>query len=254
MWCTASSSPTPHRSRTQTLGHCGATDVSSAADLPPRIGTSDQPLPGPAHPTLPPPDPRDHPLPGPGSGHTASPRRSRQGAAPHRTNDLDGDQRRRTLESDGTGPLDTQGNQKRALTESFSASVVNPGWRIPRSSRLRRRAAAVRRSRRPSSSTGLRLRVHLPAPPRHGAQLLRCRVRRVKPDGWPDWRRRRLPRPRGLGVECSYGPFPGEPKNAGSQASRGRAAPRHLYRHSRGDVPQPGQESSSRQPRESASP
>ncbi len=33
-------------------GHCGATQESSAADLPPRIDTSDQPLPGPAHPTL----------------------------------------------------------------------------------------------------------------------------------------------------------------------------------------------------------
>jgi transposase len=35
-------------------GHCGATQESSAADLPPHIGTSDKPLPGPAHPTLPP--------------------------------------------------------------------------------------------------------------------------------------------------------------------------------------------------------
>jgi transposase len=46
-------------------GHCGASEVSSAADLPPHIGTSDQPLPGPAHPTLPPPSPGDHPLPVP---------------------------------------------------------------------------------------------------------------------------------------------------------------------------------------------
>ena len=53
-------------------GHCGASDVSSAADLPPHIGTSDQPLPGPAHPTLPPPDPSDHPLPVPAA---ATPRR-----------------------------------------------------------------------------------------------------------------------------------------------------------------------------------
>ena len=36
-------------------GHSGATPVSSAADLPPDIGTSDQPLPGPAPTTLPPP-------------------------------------------------------------------------------------------------------------------------------------------------------------------------------------------------------
>ena len=33
-------------------GHCGASQESSAADLPPHIGTSDQPLPGPAGPTL----------------------------------------------------------------------------------------------------------------------------------------------------------------------------------------------------------
>jgi hypothetical protein len=34
-------------------GHCGATQESSAADLPPHVGTSDKPLPGPAEPTLP---------------------------------------------------------------------------------------------------------------------------------------------------------------------------------------------------------
>jgi transposase len=33
-------------------GHCGATQESSAVDLPPHIDTSDQPLPGPAAPTL----------------------------------------------------------------------------------------------------------------------------------------------------------------------------------------------------------
>ncbi len=33
-------------------GHCGASQTSSAVDLPPHIDTSDQPLPGPAHPTL----------------------------------------------------------------------------------------------------------------------------------------------------------------------------------------------------------
>jgi len=33
-------------------GHCGATQESSAVDLPPHIDTSDQPLPGPAHTTL----------------------------------------------------------------------------------------------------------------------------------------------------------------------------------------------------------
>lgn len=33
-------------------GHCGASQESSAVDLPPHIDTSDQPLPGPAVPTL----------------------------------------------------------------------------------------------------------------------------------------------------------------------------------------------------------
>jgi hypothetical protein len=33
-------------------GHCGASQQSSAVDLPPLIDTSDQPLPGPAQPTL----------------------------------------------------------------------------------------------------------------------------------------------------------------------------------------------------------
>ena len=39
-------------------GHCGATHKSSAVDLPPHIDTSDQPLPGPAKPTLQPTPPR----------------------------------------------------------------------------------------------------------------------------------------------------------------------------------------------------
>ena len=39
-------------------GHCGATLQSSAVDLPPHIDTSDQPLPGPAKPTLQPTPPR----------------------------------------------------------------------------------------------------------------------------------------------------------------------------------------------------
>ena len=38
-------------------GHCGATQESSAVDLPPHIDTSDQPLPRPATPTLQPPRP-----------------------------------------------------------------------------------------------------------------------------------------------------------------------------------------------------
>jgi transposase len=38
-------------------GHCGASQESSAVDLPPHIDTSDQPLPGPAKPTLQPTQP-----------------------------------------------------------------------------------------------------------------------------------------------------------------------------------------------------
>jgi len=38
-------------------GHCGASQESSAVDLPPHIDTSDQPLPGPATQTLQPPRP-----------------------------------------------------------------------------------------------------------------------------------------------------------------------------------------------------
>jgi transposase len=33
-------------------GHFGASQESSAVDLPPHVDASDQPLPGPAHPTL----------------------------------------------------------------------------------------------------------------------------------------------------------------------------------------------------------
>ena len=49
---TDSSSPTPRAADTGPGGHCGATQESSAVDLPPHIDTSDQPLPGPATPTL----------------------------------------------------------------------------------------------------------------------------------------------------------------------------------------------------------
>ena len=38
-------------------GQCGASQESSAADLPPHIDTSDQPLPGPANQTIHPPKP-----------------------------------------------------------------------------------------------------------------------------------------------------------------------------------------------------
>ena len=53
-------------------GHSGATQLSSAADLTPDIGSSDQPLPGPAPSTLPPPTTtKNHP----GPGTAALPRR-----------------------------------------------------------------------------------------------------------------------------------------------------------------------------------
>jgi len=50
-------------------GHSGASMSSSAADLTPDIGSSDQPLPGPAQPTLPPPATARKPH-GPGTGAT----------------------------------------------------------------------------------------------------------------------------------------------------------------------------------------
>ena len=57
-------------------GHSGTTLKSSAADLTPDIGSSDQPLPGPAPSTLPPPVPARNPA-GPGTG--ATPRRRARG-------------------------------------------------------------------------------------------------------------------------------------------------------------------------------
>jgi hypothetical protein len=79
-------------------GQSGTTLKSSAAGLTPDIGSSDQPLPGPAPSTLPPPVPARNPA-GPGTG--AIPRRRAGGVnvAPHRTNDVDAGKRRRTLES-----------------------------------------------------------------------------------------------------------------------------------------------------------
>ena len=55
-------------------------------------------------------DPREPP-PGIGSPANAPTRRSRQGGAPHRTNDLDGDKRRRTLKGAEPGPLTTEGSR-----------------------------------------------------------------------------------------------------------------------------------------------
>jgi transposase len=92
-------------------GHCGASLTSSAVDLPPHIDTSDQPLPGPAPTTLPALATTAKPRPGPAPQQ----KRRRAGAvkvgAPHRTNDLDGDKRRRTLERADPGPLTTEGSR-----------------------------------------------------------------------------------------------------------------------------------------------
>ena len=92
-------------------GHCGASLVSSAAGFNPHTGTSDQPLPGPARPTLPANTVLANPPAGAGSPAQAPTCRSRQGGAPHRTNDLDGDKRRRTLQRADPGPLTTEGRR-----------------------------------------------------------------------------------------------------------------------------------------------
>jgi hypothetical protein len=96
-------------------GHRGATQESSAVDLPPHIDTSDQPLPGPAQPTLPPAPPGQNPDTASTAPPSAPTRRSRQVGAPHRTNDLDGDKRRCTLKGDETAAIDIEGSHVRTL-------------------------------------------------------------------------------------------------------------------------------------------
>ena len=78
--------------------HSGATLLSSAADLPPDTGTSDQPLPGPAPATLPPPLAAKTT---PAAPAGAPPRRRAEvsSCSAHRTNDVDTDKRRRTIET-----------------------------------------------------------------------------------------------------------------------------------------------------------
>jgi transposase len=101
-------------------GHSGATLSSSAAGLPPDTGTSDQPLPGPAPKTLPPP-PEELKIPAAPAAATSRRRARGVNVAPHRTNDVDTDQRRRTLDSPGTAHLTNpfiEGSQKRAFTLS----------------------------------------------------------------------------------------------------------------------------------------
>ena len=70
-------------------GQCGATLDSSAVDLPPHIDTSDQPLPGPAHPTL------------PAAGPAANPAASTAGPT----------RRHRTLGAGETAGLTTEGRR-----------------------------------------------------------------------------------------------------------------------------------------------
>jgi transposase len=106
-------------------GHCGASQESSAIDPPPHIDTSDQPLPGPARPTLPGTKTRANPPHGFGSSPTAPARQSRQGGAPHRTNDLDGDKRRRTLQGAETTALTTEGSR----SDAGVVSVAPPRMR-----------------------------------------------------------------------------------------------------------------------------
>ena len=85
-------------------GHPGASLTSSAAGLSPDTGTSDQPLPGPAHPTLPPPGHAREAMAPAG----ATPRRRARGVnvqRPTGRTTFDTDQRRRTLQATGPYPL-----------------------------------------------------------------------------------------------------------------------------------------------------
>jgi transposase len=86
-------------------GHPGATLSSSAAGLPPDTGTSDQPLPGPAPATLPPPPATPKTPAAPAGAPAATARPRCQPGAPHRTNDVDTGQRRRIIKTPGAGLL-----------------------------------------------------------------------------------------------------------------------------------------------------
>jgi len=93
-------------------GHSGTTLQSSVTDLTPHIGSSDKPLPGPAPVRLPVSKPAEnHRDPG-ASRPPAPPRRRRQRGAPHRTNDVDADQRRRTIEGSPDTALDNLSNRR----------------------------------------------------------------------------------------------------------------------------------------------
>ena len=85
-------------------GHPRASLTSSAAGLSLDTGTSDQPLPGPAPQTLLPTQ-ASTTAHGPRSRCNPAARPRCQRAAPHRTNNVDTDQRGHTLNSAGAMPL-----------------------------------------------------------------------------------------------------------------------------------------------------
>ncbi len=105
-WPAASTPPTPQTQKAGPGGHPGATLSSSAVGL---LRASALRI---SH--FPEPHPRRYPcrrglrqLRGPGRRYTATARRRCHRAAPHRTNDVDTGQRRRTLEIAGAAPLTT---------------------------------------------------------------------------------------------------------------------------------------------------
>jgi hypothetical protein len=112
-------------------GHSGATVSSSATDLTPDIGPSDQPQPGPAPTTLTTPRATGKTTGLADSRPIATTRRRGQRGAPHRTNDVDTDQRRRTL--DGLPdrcpltPAVLEGSHMR--TYSVQAAAASPSFR-----------------------------------------------------------------------------------------------------------------------------
>jgi hypothetical protein len=89
----------------------------------PHIDISDQPLPVLARSTLPRPACRT--APGRfGSSLTATTRRSRQGGAPHPTNDLDGDKHRHTLPGAETALLTTKGSHYEVRRMGAESGIV----------------------------------------------------------------------------------------------------------------------------------
>ena len=85
------------------------------------------------------------PLRGFGSSPIATTRRSRQGGAPHRTNDLDGDKRRRTLGGAETALLTTEGSRKDALAHQADPVAPRSCPSVPIADRRPIELAIVRR-------------------------------------------------------------------------------------------------------------